>query len=116
MSTPSESSQSITKKEVIANTIIKYQEVTEEILVDDRFVDSDVQLLERITKLIELRSFLTQFDGSQYSNKVKEEGVEHSWTTADSTVIKTGLWESRFEGKFYSTKEITYRETDRSKT
>jgi hypothetical protein len=32
-----------------------------------------------------------------------------------STIIKTGIWNSSFHGKFLSTKIISYRETDKSK-
>ena len=97
------------------NTIIKYQEVQEEILVNDKYENSELPLIERVTQLRLVRTFLTQFDGSQHSNKVKEEGVEHQWTNPTSTVIKTGIWVSSFTGKFFSTKIINYRETDRSK-
>lgn len=121
METPSNSSKSISKAEgrspgkTTQNTIIKYKEVTEEILVDDEYQNSNLSLIMRVAKLKLVRSFLTQFDGSQYSNKVKEEGVEHQWQKPGSTVVKTGIWTSSFYGKFLSTKIITYRETDKSK-
>lgn len=84
-------------------------------MVDDQYSHIEGPLLERVNKLSLVRTYLTQFDGSQHSNKVKEEGVEHQWTNPTSTVIKSGVWVSSFQGKFFSTKIITYRETDKSK-
>jgi len=83
--------------------------------VDDEYSNTDAPLIKRVKRLELVRTYLTQFDGSQNSNKVKEEGVEHQWTNSTSTVIKTGIWVSSFQGKFNSTKIVTYRETDKSK-
>lgn len=65
METPSDSSQSISKAGMKSpnksggNTIIKYQEVSEEVFVEDEYSNSDVPLLSRVTKLGLVRTYLT---------------------------------------------------------
>ena len=59
-----------------------------------------------------VRSYLTQFDGSQQSQKLREEGIEHEWTGETGTIQKTGDWWTEYIGEGESQKEIKFRETD----
>lgn len=42
-------------------------------------VDPSLPFAERPFKMHLMRAFLTQFDGSQHSQKLREEGAEHAW-------------------------------------
>jgi len=46
--------------------------------------------------MIMIKSFLTEFDGSMHSNKIKEEGVEHEWTDNEDNVYKTYNWKTDY--------------------
>ena len=65
MDTPSNSSQSISKAGNRApsknggNTIIKYQEVSEEVFIEDGYSNSDVPILSRVNKLVSAKTHLT---------------------------------------------------------
>ena len=61
-----------------------------------------------------VRTFLTEFDGTQETNKVREEGAETSWQEASPTVFKTSHWWTRFDNN-ESLKESRYTETDPAK-
>lgn len=58
------------------------------------------------------RAFLSQFDGSQHSQKLREEGTEHEWVGDRGTMQKSSVWWTQFTGKCESQKETKYRETD----
>ena len=63
METPSDSSQSISKagqrSPGKSNTIIKYQEVSEEVFVEDEYQISTEPLIKRVNKLGLVRTYLT---------------------------------------------------------
>jgi hypothetical protein len=64
LQTPSDSSQSVSKRvfgspEYQGNTIIKYQEVEEDVIIYDKYSNMDAPLLERVSRLIMFRAFLT---------------------------------------------------------
>lgn len=61
-----------------------------------------------------LRAFLTQFDGSQHSKKLREEGTEHEWIGERGSTQKSATWWTQFVGKCEYQKETSWRETDRS--
>jgi len=42
-------------------------------------VDPKVPFVRRPFKFLQLRSFLTHFDGKQHPNKLREDGIEHEW-------------------------------------
>lgn len=58
-----------------------------------------------------VRTFLTQFDGTQEPNKVREEGQEVTWTEPESSIFKSSHWWTRFDNN-ESVKESRYTETD----
>jgi len=78
---------------------VKTNQITDKI-TDDKsasvarriVVDPSVPLAQRPFKMHFLRSFLTQFDGSQHSGKLREEGAEHQWIGEKETMQKSGTW------------------------
>lgn len=77
-------------------------------------VDPSVPFVQRPFKMHLQRAFLTQFDGSQHSTKLREEGTEHEWIGERGTMQKSAIWWTEFVGKRESQKETTFRETDRN--
>jgi len=80
--------------------------------VPDKYANSDIPLRERPIRVSEARRFLTQFDGSGASSRVREEGIEHAWVSEDSTQYTTGNWQAIYQGKQESVKEIRTIETN----
>ena len=89
-----------------------YEEVAETQIVADKYANSDIPIRERPIRVSEVRKYLTQFDGSTSSSKVREEGIEHAWVSEDSTQYKIGNWQAIHQGKRESVKEIRTVETD----
>lgn len=77
-------------------------------------VDSSLPFAQRPFKMHLLRAFLTQFDGSQHSQKLREEGGEHEWIGEQGSMQKSATWWTEFVGKCESQKETSFRETDSS--
>lgn len=87
-------------------------QVSEEIVVEDKYTKSNLPFEERQPALHMLRAFITQFDGSQSSIKMKENGVEHTWMAEDSSIFQSSEWKTNFIDTVESIKEIRYTETD----
>lgn len=86
----------------------KFEEIFVNKVVPDKWVDDDTPLQQRPLRTNTIRRFVTQFNGN--TEKVREEGIEHYWVT--QTKIKTGNWQTIFQGKVESVKELRFTETD----
>ena len=75
----------------------------------------DTPLSERTPKINVMRRWLTQFDGTNESKSQIQKGVEHKWTTNQSSVIETRNWVNDYNDKSKSRAEIKYTETDEKK-
>ena len=75
-------------------------------------IDFSQPLQDRPFRVYMVRQYLTQFDGSQTCQKLREEGAEHEWTGEEATCQKSATWWTQHTGPMESQKEFTYRETD----
>lgn len=93
-----------------------YEAVMVDHIIQDKYVNNLTPLEDREIRIECVRRFVTQFNGTDQSGKVREEGVEHYWLTPTSSKYKTGNWTSIFQGKVESVKELRFTETDRYAT
>ena len=90
----------------------KFEVVYVDKVIADKYINDTTPLVDRSVRVVTVRRFVTQFNGQHSNEKVREEGVEHEWITPSSTQYKTGNWQTIFQGKVESVKEIKLVETN----